>query len=1418
MRSLVTIRLALLFLSFSTPAFPYPGPRLCPEPDTSLSTAAAPLPTYFAAHRSGLFGSHLRYRDVEFLWDSLYTFPITEDAKTTLDNFAHALVDSFGNNPFGIPLSDFNLVYDYFRRQGGRYTSDPLDTTSVLIGWADTEGGPVSAYNASDRSHVDVYVWAPARGLNQGGTYPAVFISGEEDLSTGHSTADVKHANALDIKGPQPAQMLDLDGTGWTRPNGLQSLAFNHEFQHSIPPRQLPLLYSEMFAAGAEAIGGGESIAPTDDMPYTWSLLAYQGSPSSPGCSAVTYLGSNYQGRSAFMGYLAYNFPGNASADLASIEDDLVHRWSRSGLAPDFKRTIAGLRGLLNNDSCVTCATKTYFNPGGQPMDTTSRLGLLHHNFRVATYVNNPVLDEGQYGFGYGFSPAERLGAWQSLDACGVENDLVAIPPEITLTDRFLTRDTTIAGVRSYGGSSLPLTLQPLGAEYWIVRSDPSLHNPGQDLVIRVHSDGLAKLTRTAICTQSSNALVEDGTLMASVVAYSEQDEQGGGPGLLWNHPEWAVNALPAQLTQPDSLSHDQEFVVPSFGDAVKAVLIVLTMADGPAQAFVGRESGIADHIEQGRYRVNLSVRTAPFPSTNPTPFQYSATVHEDQASWSPTSDSLVYVETPVSGGNPKLYMRAVEGGARVQIVPSAQVQSSPEWSPRGDKILFSQTRPLDAYEDLYLLDRPSGTVTLLTSGVNGVETCGTFQPNGQRIAYVLHRADSLGILQNWEIRLVDVNASSDVLLVSRGPQANICSPRWTPDGKWLYFTANDSLYAVGVQPPAFGHVVERTALIDSVATLDLFVAGQQILVEEPGFAKHKDICLQLSAEYDTVDVIVHPFRRLALRDTTRGITEPLFYLTGASFTNPRLSPDGARVAFTSDQYNTGVAKDLFVGQISWNHPPQFSPVPRDTVVTNCGTLIMQLGALDPDGETVTYSGAYVPPGAALSASGLFTWAEPRSGDHYVVFRAIDASGGVAQRVVKISVPDEVRPAGVTDLLAEFVSTTMVGLTFTSVGDDSLTGGAACKYVLKRWNEPITESNWNVAIPLPVDPPQAPLNTEAVEVTGLQPGTTYYFALKTRDEALDHISKLSNLASATTLSGGGGGFSAHRVVAASLAPTTTQATSSAVGELGSLAAGAIVAELSRSQHDLLWQVYETNDDGSSSRNESAGSPRILSQVREGDGWVTRAQFDIAPGCSLIALRGRDGSYARTVLNGSHEFLRASGEAHGGVAAEHGMKLAMAHHSRLGVVSDGETGDLGPTEISQGDTLALTYVSGDADSNPTDWFLLFRRLSTATTSTTQRSEVQDLPREFRLAQNHPNPFSSTTTIRFELPRAEHVILDLFDAQGRRVATLADATFQAGFHAVDWHRIGQRGERVRPGVFVCRIQAGSFRDHKKLVLLP
>ena len=92
------------------------------------------------------------------------------------------------------------------------------------------------------------------------------------------------------------------------------------------------------------------------------------------------------------------------------------------------------------------------------------------------------------------------------------------------------------------------------------------------------------------------------------------------------------------------------------------------------------------------------------------------------------------------------------------------------------------------------------------------------------------------------------------------------------------------------------------------------------------------------------------------------------------------------------------------------------------------------------------------------------------------------------------------------------------------------------------------------------------------------------------------------------------------------------------------------------------------------------------------------------------------------------------------------------------------------------------------------------------------ERTDLPAEFTLSQNYPNPFNPSTVIRFGLPEAADVRLEVFDLAGRRVGVLANETRAAG-----WHTVTFDGSALSSGVYMYRLRAGDFVQSRKLVLL-
>jgi len=93
----------------------------------------------------------------------------------------------------------------------------------------------------------------------------------------------------------------------------------------------------------------------------------------------------------------------------------------------------------------------------------------------------------------------------------------------------------------------------------------------------------------------------------------------------------------------------------------------------------------------------------------------------------------------------------------------------------------------------------------------------------------------------------------------------------------------------------------------------------------------------------------------------------------------------------------------------------------------------------------------------------------------------------------------------------------------------------------------------------------------------------------------------------------------------------------------------------------------------------------------------------------------------------------------------------------------------------------------------------------------------LPTVFRVFQNLPNPFSTQTTIVFELPRDSRVQMEVHNLKGERVRTLLDQSMPAGRHSMTWAGIGDDGRPLPPGVYWIRTQANDRSDVRKAVLV-
>jgi hypothetical protein len=87
-----------------------------------------------------------------------------------------------------------------------------------------------------------------------------------------------------------------------------------------------------------------------------------------------------------------------------------------------------------------------------------------------------------------------------------------------------------------------------------------------------------------------------------------------------------------------------------------------------------------------------------------------------------------------------------------------------------------------------------------------------------------------------------------------------------------------------------------------------------------------------------------------------------------------------------------------------------------------------------------------------------------------------------------------------------------------------------------------------------------------------------------------------------------------------------------------------------------------------------------------------------------------------------------------------------------------------------------------------------------------------PKKYQLNQNYPNPFNPTTVIEFAIPTTETVSLKIYDVLGREVATLLNERRNAGVH-----RINFNATNLSSGTYFYRLQAGTFTQTKKMILV-
>ncbi|MDZ7820474.1 MAG: FlgD immunoglobulin-like domain containing protein [Candidatus Marinimicrobia bacterium] len=87
----------------------------------------------------------------------------------------------------------------------------------------------------------------------------------------------------------------------------------------------------------------------------------------------------------------------------------------------------------------------------------------------------------------------------------------------------------------------------------------------------------------------------------------------------------------------------------------------------------------------------------------------------------------------------------------------------------------------------------------------------------------------------------------------------------------------------------------------------------------------------------------------------------------------------------------------------------------------------------------------------------------------------------------------------------------------------------------------------------------------------------------------------------------------------------------------------------------------------------------------------------------------------------------------------------------------------------------------------------------------------------MGQNYPNPFNPVTAFDFALPEAGHTVIRVYDVRGALVNTLVSGHRDAGRYHVQWNGRDAGGNPAASGVYLIRMEAGDFRESRKMLLV-
>ena len=96
-------------------------------------------------------------------------------------------------------------------------------------------------------------------------------------------------------------------------------------------------------------------------------------------------------------------------------------------------------------------------------------------------------------------------------------------------------------------------------------------------------------------------------------------------------------------------------------------------------------------------------------------------------------------------------------------------------------------------------------------------------------------------------------------------------------------------------------------------------------------------------------------------------------------------------------------------------------------------------------------------------------------------------------------------------------------------------------------------------------------------------------------------------------------------------------------------------------------------------------------------------------------------------------------------------------------------------------------------------------------------LEQVPTQFSLKENYPNPFNPVTNISFSVPEPSHIKISIYNIKGGLVTILTNKVWNTGFHKLIWDTKSQNGNPISTGVYFYRMETRDFVQSKKMIFL-